>query len=122
MLLIPHLLWLEGWIHMGKQQATRVSLYACFGVKVGYIWASSKHLGCLFTPFSHSSHSNFHCKHCRHDTTLVIHDWGSFIGYQLMWRYPDLMQRTVSFDIGSGGTPNVTYQHVNAAAYEVCNT
>ena len=36
------------------------------------------------------------------DTTLVIHDWGSFLGYQFMHLYPSLMTRVVSFDIGSG--------------------
>jgi len=51
------------------------------------------------------------------DTTFVIHDWGSFIGYQLMWQYPSLMNRTISFDIGSGGTPNTTYQGENALAW-----
>ena len=39
----------------------------------------------------------------RRDTTLVIHDWGSFLGYQFMHLYPSLMTRVVSFDIGSGG-------------------
>lgn len=52
-----------------------------------------------------------------HDTTLVIHDWGSFLGYQFMHLYPDLMERVVSFDIGSGGHPNTTYQSVNQQAW-----
>lgn len=51
------------------------------------------------------------------DTTFVIHDWGSFIGYQLMWQYPLLMNRTISCDIGSGGTPNTTYQDQNVIAW-----
>ena len=51
------------------------------------------------------------------DPTLVIHDWGSFLGYQMMWKHPALMKRTVSFDIGSGGHPNVTYQEQNREAY-----
>eukprot|EP01051_Picozoa_sp_SAG22_P009483 SAG22_NODE_794_length_7157_cov_3.169453_5_plen_326_part_00 len=51
------------------------------------------------------------------DTTFVIHDWGSFIGYQLMWQFPKLMNRTISFDIGTGGHPNVTYQGQNALAW-----
>jgi len=52
------------------------------------------------------------------DTTFVIHDWGSFLGYQLMWQFPHLMNRTISFDIGSGGHPNVTYQGQNAIAFD----
>ena len=51
------------------------------------------------------------------DTTLVIHDWGSFIGYQFMHLYPTLMNRVVSFDIGSGGHPNITYQAQNNIAW-----
>ena len=53
----------------------------------------------------------------RRDTTLVIHDWGSFLGYQFMHLYPSLMTRVVSFDIGSGGHPNVTYQAQNNIAW-----
>jgi pimeloyl-ACP methyl ester carboxylesterase len=56
------------------------------------------------------------------DPTFIIHDWGSFIGYNLLNKYPDLMERTVSFDIGSGGHPNVTYQAVNAEAWETKNS
>ena len=56
------------------------------------------------------------------DTTFVIHDWGSFIGYQLMWQHPHLMNRTISFDIGTGGHPNVTYQGQNAIAYDTENS
>lgn len=51
------------------------------------------------------------------DTTLVIHDWGSFLGYQLMWQHPSLMNRTISFDIGTGGSPNSTYQEQNRIAW-----
>lgn len=43
------------------------------------------------------------------DPTLVIHDWGSFIGYNMLHIYPGIANRVISFDIGSGGTPNVTY-------------
>ncbi|KAL1518827.1 hypothetical protein AB1Y20_003104 [Prymnesium parvum] len=56
------------------------------------------------------------------NTTLVIHDWGSFIGYQLMWKFPHLMQRTISFDIGSGGHPNTAYQKVNANGFLTHNS
>ena len=52
------------------------------------------------------------------DTTLVIHDWGSWIGYQLMWQHPELMNRTISFDIGQGGHPNTTYQGQNSLAWQ----
>ena len=47
----------------------------------------------------------------------MIHDWGSFLGYQFMHLYPSLMTRVVSFDIGSGGHPNVTYQAQNNVAW-----
>ena len=40
------------------------------------------------------------------------------VGYQLMWQFPRLMNRTISFDIGSGGHPNVTYQGQNALAFD----
>eukprot|EP00419_Tripos_fusus_P029887 CAMPEP_0172717660 /NCGR_PEP_ID=MMETSP1074-20121228/72079_1 /TAXON_ID=2916 /ORGANISM="Ceratium fusus, Strain PA161109" /LENGTH=261 /DNA_ID=CAMNT_0013542649 /DNA_START=274 /DNA_END=1059 /DNA_ORIENTATION=+ len=56
------------------------------------------------------------------DTTFVIHDWGSFIGYRMLHLYPELMQRTISFDIGTGGHPNTTYQHVNAEAFLAKNS
>jgi len=53
------------------------------------------------------------------DTTLVIHDWGAFLGYGLMGQYPSLMKRTVAFDIGNIGSTitNTTYQAVNREAY-----
>eukprot|EP01047_Picozoa_sp_COSAG01_P066618 COSAG01_NODE_9231_length_2512_cov_5.002487_3_plen_307_part_00 len=56
------------------------------------------------------------------DPTLVIHDWGSFIGYQITHRYPTIMNRTISFDIGSGGHPNVTYQAQNRLAWSEKNS
>jgi len=56
------------------------------------------------------------------DTTFVIHDWGSFIGYQMLHRYPELMNRTISFDIGSGGHPNVTYQAINVQGFKTQNS
>jgi pimeloyl-ACP methyl ester carboxylesterase len=56
------------------------------------------------------------------DTTFIIHDWGSFIGYEMLNKYPELMQRTVSFDIGTGGHPNVTYQAVNVQAFQTKNS
>ena len=56
------------------------------------------------------------------DTTFVIHDWGSFLGYQLMWQHPHLLNRTISFDIGTGGHPNVTYQGQNAIAFDTQNS
>ncbi|KAK3252964.1 hypothetical protein CYMTET_37767 [Cymbomonas tetramitiformis] len=54
------------------------------------------------------------------DTTLVIHDWGAFLGYQMMYRYPELVRRTVAFDIGftcDNCTTNTTYQDVNREAW-----
>jgi len=57
--------------------------------------------------------------HPEKDTTLVIHDWGAFIGYQLMAQYPSLMKRTIAFDIGfiSSTITNTTYQAVNREAW-----
>ena len=35
------------------------------------------------------------------DVTLWVHDWGSFLGYNLLWLNPGLFDRTISFDIGA---------------------
>jgi len=59
------------------------------------------------------------------DTTFVIHDWGSFLGYQMMHMYPDLMQRTISFDIGvgeQGEGVNTTYQVTASTAFLTQNS
>jgi hypothetical protein len=37
---------------------------------------------------------------------------------RLVWQHPELMNRTVSFDIGAGGHPNVTYQ-VHAQTHSI---
>eukprot|EP01048_Picozoa_sp_COSAG05_P018004 COSAG05_NODE_2559_length_2902_cov_2.379101_4_plen_191_part_00 len=51
------------------------------------------------------------------DPTLVIHDCDSVIGQEITHRYPNIMNRTISFDIGTGGPPNVTYQAQNRLAW-----
>ena len=51
------------------------------------------------------------------DTTFVVHDWGSVIGYMLMSQHPDLMKRTISFDVGTGGNASDGFMSVNAEAY-----
>jgi len=56
------------------------------------------------------------------DPTFVIHDWGAFIGYQFMARYPQLFKRTIAFDIGTGGNASKAYQAVNAQAYHERDT
>eukprot|EP00927_Polykrikos_kofoidii_P038348 TRINITY_DN32693_c0_g1_i1.p1 TRINITY_DN32693_c0_g1~~TRINITY_DN32693_c0_g1_i1.p1 ORF type:complete len:358 (-),score=43.44 TRINITY_DN32693_c0_g1_i1:354-1334(-) len=40
--------------------------------------------------------------------TLVVHDFGAALGYQLAYRYPELFRRIVSMDIGNDLTPNGT--------------
>eukprot|EP00656_Telonema_subtile_P030076 TRINITY_DN33109_c0_g1_i1.p1 TRINITY_DN33109_c0_g1~~TRINITY_DN33109_c0_g1_i1.p1 ORF type:complete len:282 (+),score=63.56 TRINITY_DN33109_c0_g1_i1:120-965(+) len=61
--------------------------------------------------------------HPEKDTTLVIHDWGAFLGYQLMAQYPNLTKRTVAFDIGFIGSniTNITYQGINREAFNSKN-
>ena len=39
-----------------------------------------------------------------------------------MARHPELMNRTISFDIGSGGHPNTTYQKVNVEGFKTQNS
>jgi pimeloyl-ACP methyl ester carboxylesterase len=64
------------------------------------------------------------------DVTLVIHDFGSVLGYQLAWQYPSVFKRIISMDIGmgmlpKGFPPNPTpavgslmgYQQVNIEAF-----
>ena len=46
----------------------------------------------------------------------MIHDWGSFLGYQFMHLYPSLMTRVVSFDIGSGEQTTCLAEPFHAAA------
>ena len=36
------------------------------------------------------------------DITLVIHDFGSVLGYQFTYLYPTLVKRLISMDIGMG--------------------
>ena len=36
--------------------------------------------------------------------TLLIHDWGSFLGYQFASRHPELVERIASVDIGDAGS------------------
>ena len=62
--------------------------------------------------------------------TLVVHDFGSVLGYQFAWKFPDLVARIVSMDIGMGilkggfpsnPTPSIGdlmgYQQVNIEAF-----
>ena len=39
------------------------------------------------------------------DITLVIHDFGSVLGYQFTYLYPTLVKRLISMDIGMGMLP-----------------
>ena len=61
---------------------------------------------------------------------LVIHDFGSVLGYQLAWQYPRLFKHIISMDIGMGVLPNgyppnptpavstlMEYQQVNIEAF-----
>eukprot|EP00966_Prymnesium_polylepis_P137332 3173427-Prymnesium_polylepis.1 len=67
--------------------------------------------------------------------TLVIFDFGSVIGYQLVYRHPELVKRVVSMDIGMSilgagglppGTPSIdsllAYQQTNVRAFLTKNT
>jgi pimeloyl-ACP methyl ester carboxylesterase len=36
--------------------------------------------------------------------TLLLHDWGCFIGYQFAMRHPELVERIVGVDIGDAGS------------------
>ena len=36
--------------------------------------------------------------------TLLLHDWGCFLGYQFAMRYPELVERVVGVDIGDAGS------------------
>ena len=36
--------------------------------------------------------------------TLVLHDWGCFLGYQFAMRHPQLVERVVGVDIGDTGS------------------
>ena len=59
----------------------------------------------------------------------MIFDFGSLVGYQFTWKYPELVNKVVSMDIGMGimktglppGTPPCTallgYQQVNVEAF-----
>eukprot|EP01045_Picozoa_sp_COSAG04_P006484 COSAG04_NODE_319_length_16893_cov_23.060141_13_plen_191_part_00 len=64
------------------------------------------------------------------DITLVIHDFGSVLGYQFAYLYPTLVKRLISMDIGMGmlpkgfpadPTPTINellgYQQVNILSY-----
>jgi len=53
------------------------------------------------------------------DTTLHAHDWGAFVGYQVIAQYPTLTNRNIFYDIGAIGSTitNTSYQAVNREAY-----
>ena len=36
--------------------------------------------------------------------TLLLHDWGCFLGYQLAMRHPELVERVIGVDIGDAGS------------------
>lgn len=36
--------------------------------------------------------------------TLLLHDWGCFLGYQFAMRHPELVERVVGVDIGDAGS------------------
>ena len=36
--------------------------------------------------------------------TLLLHDWGCFLGYQFVMRHPELVERVVGVDIGDTGS------------------
>merc|ERR1712064_56404 len=53
---------------------------------------------------------------------MGIHDWGAWIGYQMMYQYPELMNRTVAFDIPPSCetcTTNLTYREKARQAWMV---
>jgi pimeloyl-ACP methyl ester carboxylesterase len=37
-------------------------------------------------------------------STLLLHDWGCFFGYQFALRHPELVERVIGVDIGDGGS------------------
>lgn len=39
---------------------------------------------------------------------LIVHDFGSLLGYQFAYKYPDLVTRMISLDIGDDPTPDGT--------------
>ena len=57
------------------------------------------------------------------DTTLVIHDLGSVIGYRVASKHPDLVKRVISFDVASTGTGyqgpgvQIAYQNYDALTW-----
>lgn len=62
------------------------------------------------------------------DVILVMHDFGASIGYQFVYRYPSLVRRLISMDIGNSPMPRgfvmpndisklSEYQQVNIKAY-----
>jgi pimeloyl-ACP methyl ester carboxylesterase len=36
--------------------------------------------------------------------TLLLHDWGCFLGYQFAMRHPELVERVIGVDIGDAGS------------------
>lgn len=36
--------------------------------------------------------------------TLLVHDWGCFLGYQFAMRHPELVERIIGVDIGDTGS------------------
>ncbi|EGB03799.1 hypothetical protein AURANDRAFT_67678 [Aureococcus anophagefferens] len=60
------------------------------------------------------------------DPTLVVHDWGSVIGYEMLHRYPAVARQIISFDVGSTVSSeswklNLTYQEQNREAWQQKN-
>lgn len=64
--------------------------------------------------------------------TLLLHDWGCFLGYQFAMRHPELVERVIGVDIGDAGSREnraelgfrgllivVAYQMWNALAWRI---